>query len=75
MVCIKLPNDLARRGGTIDRAFALQEGGQISNSRHEKPRLLVHCSHNSTVKRVKCVNVMCSESRSQDTLNATLLRT
>ena len=31
---------LARRGGTIDRAFALQ-GGQISNSRREKPKLLV----------------------------------
>ena len=26
---------------TIDRAFALQEGGQISNSRREKPKLLV----------------------------------
>ena len=32
---------LALRGGTIDRAFALQEGGKISNSRREKPRLLV----------------------------------
>ena len=32
---------LTRRGGTIDRAFALQEGGQISNSSREKPKLLV----------------------------------